>query len=260
MSTVDITLALLLTFSALRSYGRGLFRTLAGFAAPVLAFMVAGDWSDPVRDWLAGVMPAPDFILDLLAPAIVFVGVVVVVRVLAALLAKLLGVGLSVPSRVLAMIAGMLLTGCVLGILIVLLHSFVPEAVATKPDDPGAQVAEPVSDFLARLDQQVSNSVLGPRLADLAELVLSEALPPHAEEAGKHADQSGKQTDASGKVAAGKQADASGKVEAGKQTDASGKVESVKQTDASGKQASESVKHTDEAGKQQPASAGDKPK
>lgn len=186
LSTVDITLALLLTFSALRSYGRGLFSTLAGFAAPVLAFLVAGDWSDPVRDWLSGVMPAPDFVLDLLAPAIVFVAVVIAVRLVAALLARLLGVGLSVPSRVLAALAGVLLTGCVLGVLIVLLHSFAPkpEEVAPRPEpgDPEALVREPVSDFLARLDRQVESSVLGPRLAALAEMVLREALPQHPDD------------------------------------------------------------------------------
>ncbi len=180
MSTVDITFALLLAFSALRGYGRGLFGTLAGFASPVLAFMIAGDWSDPVRDWLAGLLPAPDFVLDALAPALVFVAVVVVVRLTATLLSRLLGVGLSIPSRLLASAVGSLLAAFMLGVLIVLLHSFAPSR-ATERDAPAAVVAEPVFEFLARIDQQVAASVLGPRLSALASMVLSQALPEHPE-------------------------------------------------------------------------------
>jgi len=187
LSTVDITLALLLAFSALRGYSRGLFGTLAGYASPVLAFMVAGDWSDPVRDRLVTAIPAPDFVLDLLAPALVFVTVVVLVRLAAALLARLLGIGLSVPSRLLAAALGSALSAIVAGILMVLLHSFVPprpaeatrDAPAAEPADPAAVVAEPASEFLARLDQHVAASVLGPRLNALGELVLSQALPEH---------------------------------------------------------------------------------
>ncbi len=179
MSTVDITLALLLAFSALRGYSRGLFGTLAGFASPVLAFMVAGDWSDPVRDQLAAAVPAPDFVLDLLAPAIVFVAVVVVVRLAAGFLARLLGVGLSIPSRMLAGATGALLSAFIAGVLIVLLHSFAPSDLKAEPDDPSALVTAPVAEFLANLDQQIAASVLGPRLSALADLVLRQALPQH---------------------------------------------------------------------------------
>lgn len=177
MSTVDITLALLLAFSALRGYSRGLFGTLAGFASPVVAFMVAGDWSDPVRDRLAGALPAPDFVIDMLAPALVFVAVVVVMRLAAGFLARLLGVGLSIPSRTLAAATGAVLSAFIAGVLIVLIHSFAPPDRDAKPDDPSALVTAPVAEFLAHLDQQIAASVLGPRLSALAELVLRQALP-----------------------------------------------------------------------------------
>ncbi|MBI5505098.1 MAG: CvpA family protein [Deltaproteobacteria bacterium] len=181
MSTVDITLALLLAFSALRGYSRGLFGTLAGFASPVLAFMVAGDWSDPVRDRLVAVFPAPDFVLDLLAPALVFVAVVIAVRLAAGFLARLLGVGLSIPSRLLAAATGSLLSAFVAGVLIVLIHSFAPPDRKTEPDDSSALVTAPVAEFLAKLDRQIAASVLGPRLSALADLVLRQALPQHPE-------------------------------------------------------------------------------
>lgn len=186
MTTVDITLALLLAFSALRSYGRGLFGTLASFASPVLAFMVAGDWSDPVRDRLEGMIPAPDFVLDMLAPGLVFVAVIASVRLVATLLSRLLGVGMSVPSRLLASAIGGLLGAFGIGVLLVLLHSFAPPHDSSGaadhtevPDAPGAVVSGPVSEFLARLDQHVAESVLGPALQALAESVLAEALPEH---------------------------------------------------------------------------------
>jgi len=176
VSTVDIILALALLFAIVRGYGRGLFGVLAGLAAPVLAFMVAADWSDPVADYLEQSLPVPDFLLDFLAQAIIFVGIIVLVRILAGFLARIFGFGLSLPSRVVAAGFSGVIAALVLGFTIVLIRSLIPSHTAGR-DEAEALVAAPVADLLTRVDARVSESVLGPRLAALASMALSEAMP-----------------------------------------------------------------------------------
>lgn len=175
MNPVDIIFAIVLVLAMLRGYSRGLLGTAAGYVAPVLAFMLAADWSDPVRDRIAAAMPLPDFVLDILAPFVVFVVVVATVRLAAAFFARLLGVGLSVPSRLLASAAGVLVSGLVLGSFVILVHQMKPDH-ADDADDAGRAIAGPVETAIANLDHRFAESLLAPPLAELASDVVSEAI------------------------------------------------------------------------------------
>ena len=176
MTTVDIILALVLLFAVVRGYGRGLFGVLAGLAAPVLAFMIAADWSDPVADYLERSVPVPDFLLDFFAQALIFVSIIVIVRMIAGGIARIFGFGLSLPSRVVAAAFSGVVAALVLGFTIVLIRSLIPTNTAGR-DEAEAVVAAPVASFLIDIDQRVSDSLLGPMLARLAGVAITEARP-----------------------------------------------------------------------------------
>lgn len=179
MDPVDITFALFLGYATVRGYSRGLLGTAASYVAPVLAFMVAADWSGPVREYLAGVFPAPDFVLDLAAPAVVFVAVITAVRIVSSLLARFLGIGMSMPSRLVAASTGAFVTAVVLGAFVTLVHEMAhpDQAFATSPDDSGQVIAAPVQNLLVNLDRRLASTQLGPPLAEMVSSVIGEALP-----------------------------------------------------------------------------------
>ena len=177
MNPVDVSFALILLFAMLRGYSRGLLGTAAGYVAPVLAFMMAADWSDPVRERIAGLMPAaPDLVLDIVAPLVVFVVVVASVRIAAAFFASLLGVGLSMPSRILASVAGVLASGLVLGSLVLLVREMRPNHPRLTDDDAGDVLASPLENVVIDLDRRFTESRLAPPLAEFAAAVVSEAM------------------------------------------------------------------------------------
>lgn len=175
LDPVDLTFAILLALAVMRGYGKGLLGTVAGYVAPVLAFLMAADWSDPVRERIAAAMPAPDFVLDLLAPFAVFVVVVAVVRVGAALLSGLLGVGQSLPSRVGAGLVSAFVTALVLGSFVLVTREMQPAAGASSGDDASEILLSPFENFVTGLDDRFEASHLAPRLADLAAVVVTTA-------------------------------------------------------------------------------------
>lgn len=180
MSPVDIIFAVLLAYAMLRGYSKGLLGTAATYVAPVLAFMIAADWSDPVRERIAAAMPAPDFVLDILAPLVVFIVVVVAVRLTAAFLARLLGVGLSPPSRIVAGAAGGVVLALVLGSLVLVVREMRPVDISPRTD-AGDVLVGPLEKAVADLDRRFSESILAPPMADLAAVVVSEAVT-HSEQ------------------------------------------------------------------------------
>jgi uncharacterized membrane protein required for colicin V production len=175
VNPVDIVLALLIVVAMLRGYSKGLLGTVATYVAPVLALMVAADWSDPVRDRIATMIDGPDFLFDLLAPVIVFFLVIAFIRIGAGLLAGLLGVGKSLPGRVLGATAGALASATVLGALVLLVHALRPPP-RVAIDDAGKYVASPVEETLLKIDQHLTESMLAPALASLASSVVSSGL------------------------------------------------------------------------------------
>lgn len=175
LNPVDLTFAILLALAVLRGYSKGLLGTAAGYVAPVLAFVMAADWSDPVRERLAAAMPAPDFVLDVAAPAVVFVVVVASVRLGAALLSRLLGVGLSLPGRTAAGAASAVVTGVLLGSLVLVARELKPADDVHRDAASGALVG-PFERFVTDLDRRFEESHLAPRLADLASIVVTEAM------------------------------------------------------------------------------------
>jgi len=177
LNPVDVVFGVLLLLALVRGYSRGLLGTAATYVAPVVAFVVAAEWSDPVRDRLAEVMPAADFVLDILAPFIVFVVVVIVIRAVAALLARLLGVGRSLPSRIVAAAASVAVSAIVLGAIVLLTREMSP-AGRPRIDDTGAGavIADPVERAIADLDRRFSESLLAPPMAALASQVVHEAV------------------------------------------------------------------------------------
>jgi len=179
LNPVDVIFALLIVFAMLRGYAKGLLGTAAGYVAPVVAFMLAADWSDPVRDRIAEAMPMPDVVLDILAPLIVFVVVVAAVRIGAAFFARLLGVGLSMPGRILAAAAGAAATALVLGSLVVLVHQMRPAREPFPRDDNGDAgeiIAGPFEKVILDLDRRFSESTLAPPLGRFASAIVSEAM------------------------------------------------------------------------------------
>ncbi len=175
LSPVDIIFAIILVLAMWRGYSRGLLRTAATYVAPVLAFMLAKDFSDPVRDRLALYQVVPEFALEFFAPLIVFIVVVVVVRLFASLVARLLGVGLSLPSRVLAGLASVAIIAVVLGGVVILVHELRPPE-RVKLDTPGEAPGDPFESLLATLNQRFSESLLAAPLEQLASRVLTETM------------------------------------------------------------------------------------
>jgi len=174
LSPVDLAFAILLALAALRGYSKGLLGTAAGYVAPVVAFLMAADWSDPVRERIAEAMPAPDFVLDLAAPFVVFVVVVASIRLGASVTSRLLGVGQSGPSRAAAAAISALVTGAVLGSAVLLVHEMRP-VEDTRADEASEILASPLEGLMVNLDDRFAASMLAQPLADLASLVVTEA-------------------------------------------------------------------------------------
>jgi uncharacterized membrane protein required for colicin V production len=172
LNFVDLVFAVVIVLAMARGWSRGFVSTIATYTAPVLGFMVAADMSDPMRDWLATVLDAPDIALDLLAPLAVFVVVVAIIRLVAAVIGRLLGVvGISLPGRVL----GAALSGFVLAVLLgagVLMVDEVSPHGDRAAREGGTQVpdkgADPLADLVMDIDRQLDESALAPRLAMLA--------------------------------------------------------------------------------------------
>jgi hypothetical protein len=173
-SPVDLVFAVLLAFAALRAYSKGLLGTAVGYVAPVLGFLMAADWSDPVRERLASAMPAPDFVLDLAAPFVVFVVVVASLRLASSLLSGVFGLGTSMPSRVLAGLAGATVTAMVLGSLVLVTRELKPEGEAPA-DEASGILLSPFESFVSNLDGRFAESRLAAPLADLASMVVTVA-------------------------------------------------------------------------------------
>jgi membrane protein required for colicin V production len=175
LSLVDIIFAILLLFAILRGYSKGLLRTAATYAAPVLGFMIAKDFSDPVRDRLASYKVVPDFATDLFAPVIVFVVVVIIVRTFASLVARLLGVGLGLPGRILGAAVSACVAAVVLGAVVMAVHELRPPE-RVKISGASAPPSDPVESLLADLNQRFSESLLAPPLEELATTVVARTM------------------------------------------------------------------------------------
>ena len=175
LNPVDLTFAILLAAAALRGWSKGLVGTVAGYVAPVLAFMMASDWSDPVRERMAEAIAAPDFFLDIAAPFAVFLVVVATIRLGASIASGLLGMGQSTPSRAAAGVLTMLVTGAVLGSMVLVTYEMAPDPGDTHEDSAGEALVGPFERFLADMDQRFAESQLARPLADLASLVVTVA-------------------------------------------------------------------------------------
>lgn len=177
MNIVDLIFALVIALAMARGYMRGLLSTLAAYIAPVLAFMVAADWSDPVRDKLAASTELPDIALDLLAPVLLFLAVLAIVRLFAALLARLLGVGRSMPGRVLGAAASGAIIALILGAGVLMTHEVSPvggraaREGTTQAPEPRT---DPLADFIIEVDHRFQESMLAPMFAAFATSVVHE--------------------------------------------------------------------------------------
>jgi uncharacterized membrane protein required for colicin V production len=168
---VDLIFGLVIVLAMARGWYRGLLATIATYTAPVLGFMIAADMSDPVRDWLAVTVEAPDIALDVLAPLLVFIVVVAIVRFIAAILARLLGVGRSVPGRVLGAGASAAVIALLLGAGVLMVDEVSPLG-GRAAREGGTQLPEqgtdPLADLVMDIDRQIDESLLAPQLASLA--------------------------------------------------------------------------------------------
>jgi uncharacterized membrane protein required for colicin V production len=174
LNFIDLLFGVVIVLAMARGWSRGLLSTIATYTAPVLGFMIAADMSDPMRDKLATMIDAPDIALDLLAPLVVFVLVVAVVRFLAAILARLLGVGLSLPGRVLGAAASGAVLAVILGAGVLMVDEVSPlggRAAREGGTQPPEHGTDPLADLVVDVDRQLENSVLAPRLASLATTV-----------------------------------------------------------------------------------------
>jgi membrane protein required for colicin V production len=211
LNWVDLIFGIVIALAMVRGYARGLLGTAATYVAPVVAFMVAADWSDPVRDRLAVMTTAPDIALDLLAPLVVFVVVVAIVRLLAALLGRVLGVGRSLPGRVLGAAASAFVISLVLGAGVVMVHELNP--VNSRAARDGGTISpetetDPLVEILNDMDRRFDESILAPPLASIASAAMRKI-------AGKGADVpliQQEEIEAAAKKAAGAAADAAGKL------------------------------------------------
>ena len=165
VSPVDIAFTLVLVIALLRGYSKGLLSTAATYAAPVFAFMVATDWSEPVREWLATTKAIPDFFLEFLAPVLVFLAVVIAVRLAVALLASMLGIDRMLPSRILGAALGLAVSAVVLGALVLLVHELRPKERVRIEGDAGEMLVDPLEKAVVEIDRRFNESLLGPPLA-----------------------------------------------------------------------------------------------
>jgi uncharacterized membrane protein required for colicin V production len=171
LNFVDLIFGVVILLAMARGWSRGLVSTIATYTAPVLGFMIAADMSDPVRDKLATLIDAPDIALDFLAPVVVFLVVVAIVRFFAAILARLLGVGLSLPGRVLGAAASGVVLALLIGAGVLMIDEVSPlgsRAARETGTQPPAQGGDPLADLIVDIDRQLGESVLAPQLAALA--------------------------------------------------------------------------------------------
>lgn len=193
MNSVDIVLAVLIGYAAYRGYSKGLIGTLASLVAPVAGVVAASRWGADGQELIAQYLQAPTFLLKILAWPMVFLGTVAAIRLAAGLATMALGIGNSLPSRVVAAFASASAVGVACGLAIVLLQSFVPPdgAPDAAPDALGqGESAKPGDDILsarahgalARMDERVNQSVLGPPAAGAARVFLSTVFKPEAGE------------------------------------------------------------------------------
>jgi membrane protein required for colicin V production len=173
VSPVDIVFTLLLVFALLRGYTKGLLGTAATYAAPVLAFMVAADWSGPVREWLAATKTIPEFFLEFLAPVVVFVAVVIVVRLTVAVLAGVLGIDRTLPSRILGAALGLAVSAVVLGAVVLLVRELRPKDRVRIEGDAGEMLVDPLEKAVVDIDRRFDQSLLGPPLAHYASTLVA---------------------------------------------------------------------------------------
>lgn len=178
LNIVDLIFALVIALAMARGYVRGLLATVAAYVAPILAFMIAADWSDPVRDKLAASTELPDIALDLLAPVLLFLAVLAIVRLIAAVLARFLGVGRSMPGRVLGAAASGAIVAILLGAGVLMTHEVSPLG-GRAAREGGAQAPEPrsdpLADFVIDVDRRFQESLLAPAFAALATTVVHKA-------------------------------------------------------------------------------------
>jgi uncharacterized membrane protein required for colicin V production len=171
LNFVDLIFGVVILLAMARGWSRGLVSTIATYTAPVLGFMIAADMSDPVRDKLATVLDAPDIALDLLAPLVVFIVVVAIVRLVAAILARLLGVGLSLPGRVLGAATSGAVLALLIGAAVLMVDEVSPlgsRAARESGTQPPAHEGDPLADLIVDIDRQLGESVLAPQLASMS--------------------------------------------------------------------------------------------
>jgi uncharacterized membrane protein required for colicin V production len=171
LNFVDLIFGVVILLAMARGWSRGLLSTIATYTAPVLGFMIAADMSDPVRDQLAVLVDAPDIALDLMAPLVLFIVVVAIVRFFAAILARLLGVGLSLPGRVLGAATSGAVLALLIGAAVLMIDEVSPlgsRAARETGTQPPAQGGDPLADLIVDVDRELGESVLAPRLASMA--------------------------------------------------------------------------------------------
>lgn len=149
MSVLDIVFAVILLWAAYRGFTKGLIYQLSTLAALLLGILGAIKFSGFTSDLLIRQFDINEQYMPIIAFAITFILIVVLVHLLAKLVERLMdAVALGFVNRTLGILFALLKTGFIISILMVLVnkvdnrYNFIPEE--TKQE---SLLYQPLSDF-----------------------------------------------------------------------------------------------------------------
>jgi hypothetical protein len=169
---IDLSIALLLAYFALRGWKRGLLPTLASLVAPVAGFLAAGRYGAEVGVALGDYVTAPETFLGFLAYPLTFLVVGAGVRLAAGALGMALGLGDSPLSKVGGALAGGGSAAFLVGAGVLLLGSFAPNRGATTDD--GGLLTEKAHGTIERAVARLDRTWLAPRLKSLTATAIAQ--------------------------------------------------------------------------------------
>lgn len=160
MNYFDVIIIVLLIWAAYRGFNRGLVVMVATFIALIAGLWGAIRFSGSVGEWLVNTMNVSSPYTHLVSFTITFIGIVILINIIAILLSRLLdAVALGFVNRLLGIVFGVLKMALLLSVFFIILnafnkwHDFIPQDKIEKSllYKPVSELAPEVFPFL-RLD------------------------------------------------------------------------------------------------------------
>ena len=125
MNSIDIILSILLIYTAYKGYKKGLIYQAASLVALVLGIYGAIKFSDYTANLLTEKLDVTTQYLPLISFAITFIGIVILVHLLAGLTEKIMdAVAMGIANKILGLVFGILKSAFILSICLVIIVGF----------------------------------------------------------------------------------------------------------------------------------------